>query len=348
MDARSFARARAWIAGGAAASEARDELAAVRDALLALRETLRSLDPASIAAELAPGYDAVATAVDALPARGALRRRLGRAMPPPPARLADALGRAHGDVLASVTGSVSAASALAAIDLGAASAAVDRLSAAFEPLRVVREWLVAWVRRAGVVEEQDLGAGIRAALAIVGEQVRTTAGARLEAQLRGALRTAANATADALQAALADVGSTMDLLDLEPMLADLEAMHAERRTELARLRPSTQLADTVAELRALDEEIRTFDPFSAVRPAVEALSGAAETAATELRPTVLLAPVLDSYERATGALVAIDVDDLFGPILEALTEVSGMVENGVGDVRDAFVRLQAALPGGEA
>jgi hypothetical protein len=151
-------------------------------------------------------------------------------------------------------------------------------------------------------------------------------------------------TIDALLAAVDQVHSTLDLLDVEPLIAELEALHAERRTQLAQLRPSTQLADVVTSLRAIDKDIRTFDPFADVRPALDALNAAADDVATKLRPSVLLAPVMASYDRTAGALAAIDIDQLFGPILDALDQITTDVEDGVGDVGTAFGKLQAALP----
>jgi hypothetical protein len=345
LEASSFAIAGDWVAGRAQVTAASDALNATRDGLSTLRDTVRGLDARPILTEVQSGYDTVTAAIKALPHDKPLRRRLLALVPPSPALLIEPLEQGRGDVVQSVTGAMSVASHLAAVDLRPIDAAVDRLAHALAPLLALRDWLVAWIERAGVVvDEADLGAAARTFLTILRDQVTTAAGIRLEAQLRGTLREVMTSTIDALLTGVDQVESTLGLLSLEPLVVELEALHAERRTELAALRPSTQLADIVATLRSIDHDIRTFDPLADVRPALDALNAAVADVDTKLRPTVLLAPVMDGYDRTIAAMTAIDIDNLFGPILEALEQVTSDVENGVTDVGSAFGKLQAALP----
>jgi hypothetical protein len=345
LEASSFAIAGDWVAGRAQVTAASDALNATRDGLSTLRDSVRGMEARPILTGVQPGYDAVSTAIEALPHDAPLRRRLLALLPPSPALLVEPLEQGRGDVVQSLTGAMAVAAQLAAVDLRPIGTAVAQLAHALAPLLALRDWLVAWIERAGVVvDEGDVGGAARIALTILRDQVRTAAGIRLEAQLRGTLREVMTSTADALLAGVDQVESTLGLLSLEPLVVELEALHADRRTELAKLRPSTQLADVVATLRSIDHDIRTFDPLADVRPALDALNAAVGDVDTKLRPTVLLAPVMDSYERTIAAMTAIDIDNLFGPILDALEQVTGDVENGVTDVGAAFGKLQAALP----
>ena len=255
------------------------------------------------------------------------------------------LARARGDAIEQVTGALTISSQLAAFDLHRIDAAVTGLREALTPLEAVLDWLLAWVRRAGVVvDPANLAASVEAALDAIRSRVRGAVGLRMQAQLRESLRAAVTAIVESLLAVVDHLSDALEVLDPEPLVAELEALHAAKRTELAALRPSTRLADVVTALHALEHDLRTFDPLADVRPALAAFRLAADAVATELRPSILLAPAIESYERVATTITAADVDDLFGGVLDALHRVTDEVGDGLDDVGMAFGRLQAALP----
>ena len=344
LDAATFAVVADWLSGRSPVEAASQALGETRDALTELRDRIQALDPAPVLAELQPGYRAVADAIDSLPS-GALRRRLRALLAPSPRSLADEYARARGDVVPAITGALTLAAQLAALDLRGTRHAVTSLADALAPLGVVRDWMLDWVRRAGsAVDPADLAGSVRAALASIRARLATGAGARLEAQVRTTLRSALAAIVGAIREAVTAVRSIIAALDLEPLIVELEQFHAAKRADLARFRPSTQLADIVAALTTLEHDLRSFDPLADVRPALDAFRGAVGTVETRLRPSILLAPAIEAFKRTADVVTKADIDDLFGPLLSALKRITDDVDSGLTDIGTAFGRLQAALP----
>jgi hypothetical protein len=344
LDSGSFAVVADWLSGRSAVDVAGDALGQLRAELIALRDAIGALDPAPILGELQPGYRAVADAIGTLPG-GALRRRLRLLLPPPPSSLADDYARARGDVMPAITGQLTLAAQMAALDLRGTRHATTALAEALAPLATVRDWMLDWVRRTGAaVDPNDLAGSAREALVSLRAQLATGAGAKLEAQVRTTLRSALEAVVNAIRDAVTAVRAVIAALDLEPLIVELEQFHAAKRADLARFRPTTQLADVATALTTLEHDLRTFDPLADIRPALDAFRGAVGTVETRLRPSVLLAPAIDAFQRTAATLTKADVDQLFGPLLNALKRITDDVDNGLDDIGTAFGRLQAALP----
>jgi hypothetical protein len=344
VDARAFGLVQQWVTERAPLTAVSDAVGEARDALSTARDTVRTLEPAALLGDVRPGWDQVRAAVTALP-NGALRRRLRPLMPPDPRDVEAALVAVKGDVDAALTGALTVVSQLAGEELPGVRHGVEGVRIALGPLDELRTWLLEWATHAGVeVEGADLGTSLRAVLAILREELATPAGGVLDAQVRGTVRSAVIETVGALEAGLDEVAALVALLDVGPLIVDLEAIHAAKRADLEQLRPSTQLADLVASVTTLRDTLRAFDPFRDVRPAIDALQAGIDTLEREFRPTTLFAPILSSYTKVVTGLEAVDVDELFGPLLTSVEGLAGEIETGLTDVGTAFAKLQEALP----
>jgi len=93
------------------------------------------------------------------------------------------------------------------------------------------------------------------------------------------------------------------------------------------------------ELRAL---LDGFDPLAPVQAAVDAIRALVTGFADELRPSTLLAPVVDVYERLVGLVGAFDLKALLEPIVASLHTIDGQIDHGMDGVIDALARLRDA------
>jgi hypothetical protein len=344
VDARALGLVQEWVTERAPLPAITDAVGEARDALSTVRDTVRALELAALLGDVRPGWAEVRAAIAELP-NGALRRRLQPLVPPDPQDVHAALAEVKGDVDVALTGALTVLSQLAGEQLPGVRHGVEGVRMALAPLDEVRTWLLEWAAYAGVeVEGADLGTSLRAALAILRQELGTAVGAVFDTQVRSTLRSAVIETFGALEAGLDEVAALVAALDVGPLIEDVEAIHATKRAELEQLRPSTQLAEVVASVTTLRETLRAFDPFRDVRPAIDALQAGIDTLEEELRPSTLFAPLVSSYTKVVTGLEAVDVDRLFGPLLTSVEGLADEVETGLTDVGTAFAKLQDALP----
>jgi hypothetical protein len=75
---------------------------------------------------------------------------------------------------------------------------------------------------------------------------------------------------------------------------------------------------------------------------VDGLKAAITQVAEDLRPTVLMKPILDLFHEVRRALGALNVADILQPVLDALDGIAGQLEEGMDRVVDALGHLKAA------
>lgn len=161
---------------------------------------------------------------------------------------------------------------------------------------------------------------------------------------RGKLRTALDTVVGAGLDAVGTVGDVVALLDLEPVVAELSALHQRVRGEVAALAPDALLGDVVAQAHQVVDRLQHFDPLAPVRVVVDAALRAADRVFESVRPTTVFAPAVSLHARVTGLAAGLDVVGLLRPVLEALDAIAGQLDSGFDRTGGALADLQASLP----
>ncbi|WP_261565107.1 hypothetical protein [Frankia gtarii] len=344
LDLASFATVGDWLTGRRGpVDDLTAGLTAARAAVHAARDRITAADPEFVVAAATPAFDQVTAAVGALPA-GERRDRLAALVATTPAGRVTVAAGARADVLVrldAMDGLLDGLAAVGAAPLGALSTA---LRAAFEPLAPVRDSLAAWVTRAGGNPGVDLGAALREVFALVADRLRPGADA-FDAAVRDVLRGVAETAVRApLRAAATELDALVGALDARPVAAEIAQLFTSLRAGLGAARPSTALADLVTAIDGLVGDTAAWDPFRDARGPVEQIKRDIAAATDELRPTVLLAPVIETYTTVVATVRELDVRALFARVLAAVHVLADEVTTGLAEAGSAFEELRAALP----
>lgn len=345
LDVTSFAAVGDWLAGHRTpADDLTAAIGTAKGAVSAAHARVAAADPGAVLTTVTPAFGQVAAAVQALPP-GDRKDRLAPLVAITPVTLLAPAVNARGDLLTrlgTVSVQLDVLGGIAAAPLTTLSAA---LRTAFEPLTTpIRASIAAWVARAGGDPATDLRTALREVLATLADRVRPQAeafDAAVRAKLADAVETAIRTP---LHAAVTELDGLIGTLDVHPVVTDIEQLFAALHDPLAALRPSIALADLVTAIDGLVGDTPTWDPFKDVRGPLDQMKKDVAAAAQELRPTVLLAPVVATYTTVVQALQALDVRAIFDPALTALHDLEDQVETGLAAAESAFTGLQAALP----
>jgi hypothetical protein len=150
-----------------------------------------------------------------------------------------------------------------------------------------------------------------------------------------------------LQPALDLVGTVRGLIeafDLQPIVDELVALHAQVSGEVQALSPEQLLGAVLTEADQVVARLRDFDPLAPVQQAVTAAQNAAVGVLDTARPTVVFADVVTIHHDVLALASGLDVRGLLAPVLEALNVLAAQLDEGFDRTGDALQRLQAALP----
>lgn len=172
----------------------------------------------------------------------------------------------------------------------------------------------------------------------------------LLAPLTASLVSARDRTNDALvdavvtpiREALADVRSVIDALDISFVRTELAAARDDVVDTVEALRPSALLAPALTEVADLRDRVASFDPLAPVRAVVDGLVAVIDTFEREFAPTALAAPALEAYDTVRGAVTAVDIDNVLGPVLDALAGIEAQLTDGMNRVITALAGVQEA------
>jgi hypothetical protein len=343
----SFATVTRWIGGADASAEVTGRLDGAAAALDEVVAVVQQVDPQALVAAVQPTYNAVDTAIQALPEGSLLRDRLEPLLAG--ASPLDLLGGAvdnRNRYLAAVTAEAASLHALSASARGEVNAIAQGLRDALRPLTTIPDRVKMLFARIGLDVTQK---SLRELVRELFQQVTPSrilaplspAVAALKAKVAALVHDGLVAP---LQDAIATIQGALDVLDISFIRTGLQAIHDQITADIDQLRPSVLLADV---LNAFDETkatIAAFDPLAPVRTAIDDMKAAIDDVANHYRPTVLFAPLLDLYDEVVKALGTLDVHALLDPILKALEDIKTQLDNGLDGTAAALKQLQAALP----
>ena len=187
---------------------------------------------------------------------------------------------------------------------------------------------------------------------ILANLLETAGPDRLVPALAGLVEAARDKAIEALDALLAPATETvgtvralLDAFDLGPIVAELQALHAEAVSFADALDPSVLLGEVLAAAQATIDRLGAFDPLAPVRAVLDEAKAAAEEVFETARPTVVFAPVVELHATVLGLAAGLDVRALLAPVLSALDGLALQLDDGFDRTGDALQELQAALPG---
>ena len=152
---------------------------------------------------------------------------------------------------------------------------------------------------------------------------------------------------DPVKSGITELQSLIDNIDLNPIVIEIAAVHSALRDEINALRPSVLVGEPLTEFEQLQATIAAYDPLSPVRTTIDTFKTAVEEVAGEespLRPTVMLASLLATYDEILAAAGELNVRDMLKPLLDELEGISGQLDEGLGRSAVALKKLQDALP----
>jgi hypothetical protein len=308
------------------------------------RGAVAAVDPAGLTAGLAPRVAALRRAVETLPgdARAHLSAAVGGLLPEETlARLA-----ANRDRYLAVLGTAAAAAEmLRRTGLSEADAAVARLRATVDPVRALTSFFQSLLARTGVPGVEGGLAGIARAVvdAVPPERIAALIAPLLRA-LHGRVAALLDALAAPLKDGIAEIIRVVESFDLTPLREALEGVQREVRGQVEALSPDQLLGDVLAGFRDLRAEVAGFDPLAPVIAVLNGLRDAAARLLEKLDVEAILAEPIAIYEDILGLLGQLDLEVLFGPVMERLVALQGQVEEGLERTVTAFERLQESLP----
>jgi hypothetical protein len=346
VEPESFAEVISWVRGERDGSTVvRERLRRALATLSAVQASVGALDVAAVTSELDAVQRSVLDALTAAPEDSLIRRHLEL-----PVRLASPVALlgstpANQDRYASeLADAVGVLQLLAPSDRGEVTAIAFGLRQQVRPLDAV-------AAKAGdvlaVVGLQPSGGGPRAALADALEKLPPS-------RLLAPLVTLADAVRAKLEAfvhegivapltdAVATIQGALDAIDLSFLSDEVRKVHDELVAKIEAIRPSAVLHDVLGALDDAKAAIVALDPLGPVRAVVDLLKAAIDQVATDLRPTVVLKPVLDVYHELRDALGALAVRELLQPVLDALDGIAAQLEDGMDGVVTALEHLQSA------
>jgi hypothetical protein len=341
-----------WLGGDSGGAALAGRTGRIADAVLATRASVRGLDLAGLSTRVAQRASALRASVDTLRARASgagqvavvdgLQAQVDRL--DAERRLA-ALTHNRTRYLALLDTAAGRTASLRATGLSEVDEGIRRLGEAFAPLRAVRDFFKSLLRVLGV---PSLDTGLREALLAVIQSLSAERLANILTPITGAVRARVVALVDLLIAPLKDaVTDLQDIaaaLDLAPLRQGLQSIYDAAKAGIQALAPSTLLAPSLASFDALKAELLAFDPLAALRAVLQALKETKDRVVAKLKARELLASPIAIYDEILQALEALNLDDLLSPVLDALDDLAGQVDEGLDRTTEALQRLQQALP----
>jgi len=345
----SLAEGWRWISGTDGAAVMSERFRLLSNSVDTAQQAVGRFDYAAMIGDLARTHKAIAAEVALLPVGSDVRRLLepvlGRTDPTvlfAPFALDEARHKKACDdakrALRRIEGSswsqVTVAAEMVRDQLRPLAALPDRL-------RALLAWLGADVDQRGLAKAVDDLLGqfrpsvvmkpLVTALTTVGAEVATVVSRVIAPVLR----------------ALSDVKGLVDLIGV-PVPRELIDLHAELSKHIGDLRPKVVLGDTLAAVKSTRDLLVAFDPLEDVKQVVAAIRAAIAKLVEDVRPSVLLAPVLTVYDRIVATASGLDVRALLGPVVEALDDLEGQLAAGLTDAGTALEGLKDACtsPGG--
>jgi hypothetical protein len=335
-----------WIAGRAdGATVVRDRLRHVTGQVAQVRAGVAALDPAPVTAAAHAQHRAIGAAVQVHPDGSALRVAIEPLLAGvSPAEVLGPLAENRRRYLAALDADAAVAQALAASGRSEVTAAASGAHTALLPLAAIPAKLREILGALGVPAAKPLRELVLDLYDRAGPQRILPAVTDLLAAARDAVLRLLDVFLQPALDVVATVRGTIEAFDLQPIVDELVALHAQVSAEVRALGPEQLLGGV---LTAADEVIRRlhdFDPLAPVADLIEDATGAADAVLDSARPTVVFAPVVRMHHDIVAQAGGLDVHGLLAPVLEALDVIAAQLGEGFDRTGDALQRLQAALP----
>lgn len=347
----SFETVLEWLGGTSASADLNARVVNAAASVAAARATVDALDFQSRVAAVTTRVLAVRAAVPALVAR------LGDTPQTVTLGATDAMldaGTVFGFLeanrarfsasLATATGKIGAITQAGFSD---ADVRVANLAAAISPLNPARSYVRRVLQQVGLSGfELGLAGVLRAFFTIVTPARLIGLVRPVFDALKGRVQALVDAILDPLKNGIASVRAALDAIDLAPLLASLDAIHAAVLSDIEAFSPDALLGSVLASVTALKATLTSADPLA---PVLEILNGVRDTIArvlAKLSLETILATPLAIYDEVLKDLSALDVAKLIAPLRAELDDIAHQVDDGLDKTVASFQRLQAALPGG--
>jgi hypothetical protein len=348
IHASSFEPVMGWLGGSASGSASLNARAIrVSDNVQRTRAAVVELELDAAAGDAAAGRRALLAAVDGLPA-GPGRDRLRAAAEGVRAdEVLAGLSAGRARYLERLGASAGAAETLrrtgfSEVDVGAA-----RFRAAVGPFGTLGGFLRGILARLGITGvEGGLPGVLRAVLSVAPPERLAGIVVPVYAAFRERVEALLDAVADPVREAIRQIRAMVDAVDLTPLREAVQEAVDAAKEEVGALSPAVLLAVPIASFNALREELAGFNPVGALVALLEAVRDAAARLLDKLSAERLLASPLAIYDHVLAQLEQFQVATLLASLLVQLDGVAAGVEDGLARTVEAFVRLQAALPGG--
>jgi hypothetical protein len=318
--------------------------------LRATEGELRRLELRAALETLRQRHDAVAAALGRLEAAGAAGRELAaaaQALDPLP-RLAPLL--AGQERVQAAFADTAAALGQVTDDLAGPLGAVDTVLESLAGLLAPLPLLEGWFRELGgrLLPGRAPGSLRDLLLGLLDELDPRQWSSEIEALAAAAHAKASallgQAVVDPLRRTLARLRDSLGLLDLSGLTGPLEAAYAELEAAVRQLDPAPLVAALGGTHDRLVASLRRLDPAPFVAELSRLYADDVLGVLRALSPETLLLPGLRAaVARIEGLLVAVDVDQLFAPVLELLGQLRQQLDEGLQRVEDAYGGLTGLL-----
>jgi hypothetical protein len=337
----------AWVGGIDGAAVVRSRLAAVVDSLSATRDSVRALDPAPLVSAAQAQRRAMGAALEVHAADGDLRLAVDSLLAgPPPSEVLGALVENRNRYLRELDAAIAVTTTLAASRRSEITVASTGLRQALTPLDAVPARIRSLLAALGIDSpDQPFDQILLHLLQTAGPDRLVPALVGLVAALREKAIQVTDALLGPFTETIGAVRQALALLDLGPVLAELQGLYGDVRATLDAVDPATLLADVLASATATLDRLEHFDPLAPVRDVLDAALDTAHDVLDTARPTVVFADVVTMYADLVGLAAGLDVRALLAPVLSALDGLAVQLDDGFDRTGDALQKLQAALPG---
>ncbi len=224
---------------------------------------------------------------------------------------------------------------------------VANLVASLAPLDPARAWVRQLLLRVGVPGlELGLAGTLRAVFLSVPPERLVGLVRPIFDALRERIEALVNGVLAPLTDGIARLRVALEAIDLAPLLASLDAIHAEVLAQVEALSPDTLLGEVLGDVAALQATLDGADPLA---PVIEILDAVRDTIArvlAKLSLEALLEIPLAVFDELLAELSRLDVAALIAPLRSQLDEIARQVHDGLDETVGAFERLQDALPSG--
>jgi len=350
VDPSSFPVVAGWIGGASGNAALAAHTAAIADAFAAAREAAEGLDLQTAAAPLIARMTALRTAVQNL--KDGLDRQSPAAV-----RLAGLLPRLDA---AARLGALADNAARYRATLARAADAVDSLRrqgfsevddkagdfrAALEPLRPAWEQLQAIFAAMGIDPAHLSVTGIVQALLREAPPERlANLLMRLLDALRDRLSVVLTAVIAPLKAAVDDLTTLLNAIDLAPLSEAADGIVQEVKKQIDLLSPGELLREPLASFTTLQQNLFDADPLGPVIATLNALRDTIAAVLKKLSLEELLKTPLAIYDEIRQTLGKLDPSTLLDPVIADVAAIGHEVDAGLDETVEAFKQLQAALP----